>query len=80
MPTFAMKLFTRSKERTRSKDELFDEISELTRQNREQRDLERDRRILRLRHLAGIELVREAAAIRSSSSRISTPFNRTTRR
>jgi hypothetical protein len=60
MPPSRMKLFTRSKQRTPSKDELFDEIRELTRENREQRDLERDRRILRLRHLAGIELVREA--------------------
>jgi hypothetical protein len=56
-----MKLFSRSKQATPSASELFDEIRELTRQNREQRDPERDRRILWLRHLAGIELMREAA-------------------
>jgi hypothetical protein len=55
-----MKLFNRSKQATPSASELFDEIHELTLRNREQRDHELDRRILRLRHLAGIELVHEA--------------------
>ncbi len=54
-----MKLFNRTKQETRSASELFDEIRELTRRNREQRDPELDRRILWLRHLAGAELIRE---------------------
>jgi hypothetical protein len=37
--------------------ELLEEVEALTRANRERRDLELDRRILRLRHLAGIELL-----------------------
>ena len=54
-----MKLFNRTKQETRSASELFDEVRELTRRNREQRDPELDRRILWLRHLAGAELIRE---------------------
>ena len=37
-----------------STDELFAEIAELTRANRARRDIERERRLLWLRHYAGI--------------------------
>src|SRR5262245_12709497 len=57
-----MRLFSRSRQDTPSTDELFDEIGELTTRNREQRAPELDRRILWLRHLAGIELMREGEA------------------
>lgn len=38
-------------------DELFAEITRLTEENRDDRDRERERRILRLRHLAGARLL-----------------------
>jgi hypothetical protein len=40
--------------------EVFDEIDELTRANRERRELHLDRRLLRLRHLAGLQLLDRA--------------------
>jgi hypothetical protein len=52
---------TQSAQTAASLDELRAEISDLVRQNREERDAERERRILRLRHLAGIELTRQSA-------------------
>jgi hypothetical protein len=39
---------------------LFDQIDALTRANRDQRDPERERRLVELRHLAGITLLEEA--------------------
>ncbi len=45
-----------------SLEELVQEIDALTRANRERRDLDLDRRLLRLRHLAGIQLVERAPA------------------
>ena len=39
---------------------MFDEIDALTRANREQRDAEREHRLVKLRHLAGIQLVDHA--------------------
>jgi hypothetical protein len=47
---------------TVSLEELFEEIDALTRANRERRDVELDRRVLRLRHLAGIQLLDQAPA------------------
>jgi hypothetical protein len=41
-------------------DEVFDEIGALTRANRDQRDPENERRLVKLRHLAGIQLIEEA--------------------
>lgn len=41
---------------------MDEEIDALTRANRERRDLDRDRRVLRLRHLAGIRLLDRAPA------------------
>jgi hypothetical protein len=54
-----MESTTQSAQTPASLDELRAEIRELTRQNREQRDAERERRILWLRHLVGNQLVRE---------------------
>lgn len=45
-----------------SPQELLEEIEALTRANRERRDLELDRRILRLRHLVGIDRLTRPAA------------------
>jgi hypothetical protein len=45
-----------------SAEDVFEEIEALTRANRERRDPELDRRLLKLRHLAGIRLIDEAPA------------------
>ena len=55
-----MESTTQSAQTAASLDELQAEIRELVRQNREQCDPERERRILWLRHLAGIEIMRGA--------------------
>jgi hypothetical protein len=54
-----MESTTQSAQTAASLDELRAEIAELVRQNREQSDGERERRILWLRHLAGIEILRQ---------------------
>jgi hypothetical protein len=43
-----------------SAEDVFEEIEALTRANRERRDAEIDRRLVELRHLAGIRLIEEA--------------------
>jgi hypothetical protein len=45
-----------------SLDELLEDVESTTRANREHRDLGTDRRIIRLRHLAGIQLIERAPA------------------
>lgn len=47
---------------TASLEQLLEEIDVITRANRERRDAELDRRLLRLRHLAGIQLLDRAPA------------------
>jgi hypothetical protein len=49
-------------ERLPSLEELLAELDDSTRANRDERDLEADRRIIRLRHLAGIQLLDRAPA------------------
>lgn len=44
-------------------EELFAEIEALTEANRASRDLDRERRLLRLRHLAGIRLLDQPSAV-----------------
>src|SRR4029079_17885746 len=45
-----------------SLDELLEDLESTTRANREHRELGTDRRIIRLRHLAGIQLIERAPA------------------
>jgi hypothetical protein len=56
-----MKLSLRRAKAATTADAMLDEAAELTAQNREQRDPEVERRILKLRHLAGIEMANNGA-------------------
>jgi hypothetical protein len=49
-------------ERLPTLEELLEDLERTTRANQEERDLENDRRIIRLRHLAGIRLLDRAPA------------------
>jgi hypothetical protein len=46
----------------RSSEELFEEIERLEEANRDERDRDRERRLIRLRHRAGIKLLAEAGS------------------